>query len=181
MDRARPPSTWRCLAVVAEGDNAEEKADDLARYLHGQLTANRPDFAAIEMPQRSVTRFERKRTDLSGERTDLTINPNALQLSALAGAVVAILSVHDVPFGLVAPGTWRSAYFGKGWKPADGDWKAAAVRMAEAQNILLPETLRASRDAAESAGVAVAWQSCTFVPKRHQAAFMALRAGRVAA
>lgn len=171
------PATWTVLAIEAEGANAEEKAGDLALALHQLLgTLGAPDFAAIEMPQRSVTRFERKKTDLTGERTDLTINPNALQLSALAGAVVSVLDLNGVPWGLVAPVTWRSAYFGKGFKPSDGDWKAAAIRYAELQGVALPSTKKASRDAAEALGIMSAWSRCTFVPARHQQAFMDLRA-----
>lgn len=183
VDRSRPASEWRCLAVQSEGDNGEDKAADLGLFLFAELVENRPDFAAIEMPQRSVAQFGRKKTDpLTGqETTETTINPNALQLSALAGAVVTALEIRRIPWGLVAPATWRSAYFGRGQKPVDGDWKAAAVRQAELQKVALPPTVKAARDAAEAIGIAMAWERCTFIPTRHQAAFMALRQGKAVA
>lgn len=186
VDRSKPPSQWRCLAVESEGDNAEEKAGDLGLYLFAELAVSRPAFAAIEMPQRSVKQFGKKvRNPQTGkEEVQQTINPNALQLSGLAGAVVAALDIRQVPWGLLAPATWRSAYYGKGVAPdetAGQDWKDVAIEYARQSKILLPPTVKAQRDAAEAVGIAVAWQKCTFVPKRHQAAFMALRAGRMAA
>lgn len=178
-DSAKPASEWRVFAVEAEGAFGEDKAGDLALFLDAEIKGCRPDFAAMEMPQRSVARFERKgRPDLAGDGVpDLTINPNALQLSAIAGAVVAVLDCHRVPWALIAPATWRSSYFGKGAKPADGDWKALAIRHAEIQRIVLPPTKKAARDAAESVGIATAWAKCTMIPARHHAAFMALRTG----
>lgn len=182
IETGRPASEWRCLAVECEGENGEDKAGDLAVYLYGEILASRPAFVAIEMPQRSVAQFGRKKRDpLTGEeRTEQTINPNALQLSALAGAVVAVLDICRVPWGLIAPVSWRSAYFGKGYKPAQ-DWKQSAIEMARLQKVPLPATVKAQRDAAEALGIAVAWQRCTFIPARHRAAFMDLRTGKVAA
>jgi hypothetical protein len=178
-DRSLPASAWRCLAIEAAGANAEEKDDDLAGALIDLLRDEPVDFAAIEMPQRSVKQFGKKpKEGEEGGEPKLTINPNALQLSGLAGAVVASLRVLDIPWGLIAPATWRSAYYGKGFMPPDGDWKAAAVRMAEIQQIALPPTAKARKDAAEAVGIATAWPRCTFVPTRHRNAFAQLLAAR---
>ncbi len=179
LDDTAPPSSWRCFAIEAEGDFGEDKAGDLALALHDALGGRRPHFAAIEMPQRSVTRFEKKksgRPDLAGEtKPELTINTNALQLHDLAGGACAVLDICGVPWGLIAPATWRSSYYGKGFRPNDGDWKQAAIDLADRQKILLPKTLKARRDAAESVGIASAWSRCTLIPRRHQAAFQSLR------
>lgn len=177
---AEPPRQWRCLAIESEGENGEEKAGDLAIEIHRALARARPDFVAMEMPQRSVKAFGKKTVDAAGrEVVKETINPNALQLSALAGAVVGVLDVAGIPWGLIAPATWRAAYYG-GMKPKDGDWKALAVAMADHHEILLPSLKKARSDAAEAVGIAVAWRKCSFIPKRHQAAFMALCMGRSA-
>ena len=156
MEPHRSPSTFRCVTVESEGVNAEDKAADLAVFLHQEFVRLKPDFAAIEMPQRNVAQFERKtRDEATGEEHSTTsINPNQLQLSALAGAAVAACEINGVIWGLIAPATWRSSYFGKGWKPADGDWKKAAVQRAGLQNILLPASAQAQRDAAEAVGIA---------------------------
>jgi len=192
MDRSQQPSSWRCRAAISEGENAEEKAGDLAAYFNKEFWERKPDFAAIEMPLRSVVRFEKKpkkqRADLatgSGDSVsgspESTINPNALMLSSLAGAVVAALEINRIPWGLVAPATWRKAYYGKGWKPADGNWKKAAIAQANIQGIILPDSVEAQRDAAEAVGIAIAWQWCTFIPRKHQIAFMDLRTGKARA
>lgn len=175
------PSSWRCGIWKAEGGNGEEKAGHLAMQIIPFMKGHRPDFVAIEMPQRNVQTFGKKRQDMAGEAKEMTINPNALQLSALAGAAVAILDAYRIPWGLIASGTWRSAYFGKGVKPAGkDDWKDLAIAHARMQRVELPSTKAAQRDAAEALGVAVSWERCTFIPARHQAAFMALRTGRAA-
>lgn len=177
MDTDVPPPQWRCLALGAEGAFQEEKACDLAVFLHAETQVRRPDFVAIEMPQRSVTRFGKKQVDPeTGETvTSSTINPNALQLSALAAAATAAFDLAGVPWGLIAVGTWRSSYYGKGVKPFDGDWKGMAIKWAERQRIVLPPTKKAQMDAAEAVGIAHAWQRCTQVPQHHERAFMDLR------
>lgn len=179
LDSSRPPSGWRFGAVACDGENGEDKAGDLAVALHGLVKEHRPDFCAMEMPQRSVVMF-RKRGAHGEETPEQTINPHALQLSALAGGVAALLDLCGVPWGLIAPSGWRSSYFGKGVKPPTGkDWKDIAIRSARMQGMQLPATLKAQRDAAEAVGIASAWQRCTSIPARHLAAFTALRvAGR---
>lgn len=174
------PKDWRCYAIQCEGDNSEDKAGDLALALTSEFAIRKPDFAAIEMPQRSVTQFGRKRGDDPNAPVEQTINPNALQLSGLAGGAVAALDIAGIPWGLVAVSTWRSAYFGKGYKPPIG-WKESAVDLAQLQNIILPETAKARRDAAEAVGIAVAWERCTFIPARHHQSFVDLRIGKAAA
>lgn len=180
MDTALPPSQWRCLALGAEGAFQEEKASDLALFLHAEGEQRRPDFVAIEMPQRSVTRFGKKQVDPeTGEETaGSTINPNALKLSALAAAATAAFDILGVPWGLIAVSTWRSAYYGKGVKPGHGDdWKELAIQWADRQGIVLPPTKKAQMDAAEAVGIASSWIKCTQIPERHQRAFMDLRLG----
>ncbi|MBY8918800.1 hypothetical protein KUG85_04840 [Nitratireductor sp. L1-7-SE] len=182
IDRSERPGTWNCDVWKSAGDNGEEKAGHLAMQMIPYLKANKPDFVAIEMPQRNVQTFGRKRKDMAGEATETTINPNALQLSSLAGAAIAILDAYRIPWGLIAPVTWRSAYFGKGVKPqGKDDWKDLAIQHARMQGIGLPATKAAQRDAAEALGIAVSWERCTFIPKRHQQAFMALRTGQARA
>jgi hypothetical protein len=194
-------SSARCLCLYAEGENSEEKAGELAWLLMQRYrdTTARPQFVAIEMPMRNVMTFHKEGADLAGQTQKDTINPNALQLSGLAGAAVAILNCYRIPWGLVASKTWRNAYFGKQFVPPKvvvkkrnrktgkmeetlkDDWKQAAIDMALRERISLPSTKAEQRDAAEAIGIAWAWEACTFIPKRHQAAFMALRTGQARA
>lgn len=194
-------SAARCLCLHAEGDNSEEKAGELGWLLMQRYrdTGDRPAFVAIEMPMRNVMTFHKEGSDLAGRTAKETINPNALQLSGLAGAAVAVLNCYRIPWGLVASKTWRNAYFGKDFVPPKiivkkkdrksgrvietfkDDWKQAAIDVAMRERIALPGTKAEQRDAAEAIGIAWAWECCTFIPKRHQATFMALRTGQARA
>lgn len=194
-------SSARCLCLHADGENSEEKAGELG-FLFMQRyrdPAARPDFVAIEMPMRNVMTFQKQGQDLAGQTAKETINPNALQLSGLAGATVAVLNCYRIPWGLIASKTWRNAYFGKDFVPPKtaikkkdrktgrtvdtykDDWKQAAIDMALRERIALPSTKAEQRDAAEAIGIAWAWECCTFIPKRHRAAFMTLRTGQARA
>lgn len=186
------PQTWHCGAIKAKGAFQEELAASLAFQLLRFFKYNvKPDFVAIEMPMRNVQQFKKRRHDLAGQHESATINPAALKLSAFAGAAAAVIDCYSIPWGLVAPATWRPAYFGKGVKPNgkwtaknkdnlrpsywSEDWKELAINYAKKQNISLPSTRAAQRDAAEACGIACAWELCTAIPERHQNAFMLLR------
>jgi hypothetical protein len=175
MTLGTPPSKWRAAAIELDGETPEDKAGELALILRKLYRDHTPDFVAIEMPIRAVVRFDKKKRDLAGEDSSPTINPNALQLSALAGAAAATLDLMGIAWGAVAIQTWRRAYYGPGRKPEDGNWKRLALEVAHMQRITLPGLKSADKDAAEAVGVMVAWQSCSQIAQRHQAAFMALR------
>ena len=140
MDTVAPPPQWRCLAISAEGEFAEDKTGDLALYLRDEFAARRPDFVAIEMPRRDVAAYPKQvRDPKTGRmRTIHTVNADQLLLPALAAAAAAVCDLNDIPWGCVHQKTWRSLYFGKGYKPAGDDWKAPAVEAALQQGIVLP-------------------------------------------
>lgn len=200
----RPGSISKALVHVINvggddgGDNAEDKAGLLAlelRNRYGPRGIGKPDFVAIEMPMRNVVMYKKQgKPDLAGKAPKTTINPNALQLSSLAGAAVAIIDAFGIPWGLVSSATWRSVYYGKGFVPPvktihhrngtvshEDDWKQAAITEARRQGVTLPGDKIAQGDAAEALAVAVCWEKCTFIPERHRKAFMALRTGQARA
>lgn len=200
LDYARPCEDWDCGTIEVEGEFHEEKCDDFQGALFELLGGDLPDFAAIETPLRNVKAFEKVGSDMAGESAGSTVNAGAaLLLNQLAGAAVATLRVCNIPFGLITPQTWRPAYYGKGFQPPTvkakkwdrklrrqveydrPDWKTAAINLARLQRIFLPDTKKAQRDAAEAIGIGTAWAKCTQIPKRHQAAFLALRQLPVAA
>ncbi|TKT80003.1 hypothetical protein [Aquamicrobium sp. LC103] len=138
--------------IKAQGDNAEEKAASLAQQLVKMFREGKPDFVAIEQPMRNVVSFKKKRQDLGGEVEEQTINPNALQLSSLSGAAVAIISAYRVPWETIPSATWRKAFLGMGRSPGfdRATWKKAAVERCRALKIEVR-----SADAAEAVGVAI--------------------------
>ncbi len=158
-----PPSKWRAISIEAEGSFAEERAVDLTRGLRSEYDRSGwPDFVAIEAPLRVLLKFKGK------------VNSSALELNTLAGAVTSMLDAANVPWGMVPVGTWHKAAYGEGVRPKDGEtWKDMAILFAERSKIMLPDTKRAARDAAESIGIARAWAKCD-VPRWHREAFQAL-------
>lgn len=181
----QPASTWRALALRAEGDDVWSVVDDYEGALRALLLSEKPDFAAIERPLDVIVDHGAAKTnpvtDRAGKPQKRMINAKTtITLSALCGVTIGVLNSLEIPYGIIAIPTWRKAYFGGGVKPVDGDWKALAVSWAERQGVLLPPT-KAREDAAEAVGIGVSWQACNHIPARHHRAFMNLRTGRAAA
>ncbi|NKB78555.1 hypothetical protein HED49_03170 [Ochrobactrum daejeonense] len=90
---------------------------------------------------------------MAGEKEEQTINPNALQLSSLSGAAVAIISAYRIPWLTIPSSTWRSQFLGYGRKPgfASKDWKKAAMERCQMLKIPVKK-----HDAAEAVGIAFA-------------------------
>lgn len=152
-DPSASMSTIRTGIITASGNNAEEKAADIAQQLVVMLKAERPDFVAIEQPMRNVVMFKKKKHDMAGEHEESTINPNALQLSSLSGAAVAIVSAYRIPWVTIPSSSWRSQFLGYGRKPGfqSKDWKKAAMERCQMLKIPVKR-----HDAAEAVGVAFA-------------------------
>lgn len=152
-DPSAPMSTIRTGIITATGENAEEKASSIGLQLVAMLKAERPDFVAIEQPMRNVVTFKKKKHDMAGDKEEQTINPNALQLSSLSGAAVAIISAYRIPWLTIPSSTWRSQFLGYGRKPgfASKDWKKAAMERCQMLKIPVKK-----HDAAEAVGIAFA-------------------------
>lgn len=146
-------STIKTGLIKAEGDNAEEKAASLAQQLVAMFKTGRPDFVAIEQPMRNVVSFKKKRQDFGGEVEEQTINPNALQLSSLAGAAVGIIAAYRIPWETIPSATWRKVFLGMGRSPGfdRAAWKRAAVDRCRAFKINVKNA-----DAAEAVGISIA-------------------------
>ncbi|MXN46077.1 hypothetical protein GR138_12840 [Shinella kummerowiae] len=140
-----------------------------------------PDFVAIERPEHGVRQFKKKvKVDLTGkEEMVSTINPAALQLTGIAGAIISVCQIRGIPYGTIAATSWRPVYFGKGIKPQEKqDWKDLAIQYAEREQISLPSTKAEQRDAAEAIGICTCWHNCAIPEiKWMQQRFMQLRTG----
>lgn len=143
-----------------------------------------PHFVAIEKPEHGVRQFKKKgKADLAsdGEMVS-TINPAALQLTGIAGAVISVCTLLKIPYGLIGASSWRPIYYGKGVKPKDGqDWKDMAIATCEMEGIALPSRKADKKDAAEAVGVCTCWHKCE-VPQIEwmQRRFVDLRTGAYA-
>lgn len=163
-DPNAPMNTIRTGVIECAGEDAEEKSASLSQQLVAMLKHEKPDFVAIEQPLRNVKTFKKEVQTLYGKKFIDTINPNALQLPSLVGAAVAIVSAYRIPWITIPAATWRSRYFGKGFKPPikitqkegqdpeqEKQWKKAAVERCQLLKIPVKR-----HDAAEAVGVAFA-------------------------
>jgi Holliday junction resolvasome RuvABC endonuclease subunit len=180
-DSARHRSSIQCGTFSVKEYQWEEKYPIAANLFYRLLKEHSPDFVAIERPEHGVRQFAKKgKPDLTGEeRNVMTINPAALQLTGIAGAITGICMLMRIPFGTVAAVSWRPVYFGKGVKPGEKkDWKDLAIEACEREHIALPRTKAEQRDAAEAVGICTCWHKCD-VPKIDwmQRRFMDLRTG----
>lgn len=162
----------------------EEKYAIAANQFYRLVKDYQPDFVAIERPEHAVRQFAKKgKTDLTGEEKMVsTVNPAALQLTGIVGALIAICQIRSIPFGTIAATSWRPVYFGKGIKPPEGkDWKDLAIEFAQRENISLPATKAEQRDAAEAIGICTCWHNCAIPEiKWMQQRFIDLRTGAYA-
>lgn len=180
-DSAKHRSRIKCGTFEVKDYAWEDKYAIAANLFYRLVKEHQPDFVAIERPEHGVRQFKKKgKADLTGkEETVTTINPAALQLTGIAGAVIAICQIKAIPFGTIAAVSWRPVYFGKGVKPAQGkDWKDLAIEYATNEGITLPTTKAEQRDAAEAIGVCSCWHNCAIPDiKWMQQRFMDLRTG----
>jgi hypothetical protein len=165
-DSDKHRSSIICGVFSVKENDRKEKLEWEAKYgvaanlFYRLIKEHKPDFVAIERPEHGVRQFSKKgKADLTGEeRTVSTINPAALQLTGIAGAVIGICQVMGIPYGTVASASWRSSYYGKGVKPGPGkDWKDLAIASCNQEGIILPPTKAEQRDAAEAVGICTCW------------------------
>lgn len=180
-DSGKHRSSIQCGTFSVKDYDWEEKYAIAANLFYRLIKGYKPDFVAIERPEHGVRQFKKKnKADLAGkEEIVSTINPAALQLTGIAGAIIAICQIRGVPYGTIAATSWRPVYFGKGIKPAQGkDWKDLAIQYAEHEHINLPPTKAEQRDAAEAIGVCSCWHNCAIPEiKWMQQRFIDLRTG----
>lgn len=180
-DSARHRSSIQCGTFSVKEYDWEEKYAVAANLFYRLLKEYKPDFVCIERPEHGVRQFKKKgKPDLTGvEQTAMTINPAALQLTGIAGAIIGICQIKAIPYGTISANSWRPVCYGKGVKPPEGkDWKDLAIEMCQRESIVLPPTKAEQRDAAEAVGVCTCWHKSD-VPQIDwmQKRFMDLRTG----
>lgn len=100
-------------------------------------------------------------------------------------AIVSVLANFAIPYGTIAPGSWRKMFYGQGFKPpvdnkGKNDWKAASVAACEREGIILPSKKTLAHNAAEAVAVAICWKGAKLHAKRYEEKFISLRMGQAA-
>lgn len=180
-DSERHRSSIQCGVFSVKEYEWEAKYAIAGNLFYRLAKHHKPHFVAIERPEHGVRQFRKKgKADLAGDGEMVaTINPAALQLTGIAGAIISICMMMRIPYGTIPANSWRPVYFGKGVKPPEGqDWKDLAIAACEREGIALPNTKAEKKDAAEAVGVCTCWAKCE-IPQIEwmQRRFMALRTG----
>lgn len=69
----------------------------------------KPEYAVIEAPLRVIKSFAKKKQDLAGEQTEMTMNPGtALLLNRLSGVVQTVIEGFRIPCSEVQPQSWQA-------------------------------------------------------------------------
>jgi Holliday junction resolvasome RuvABC endonuclease subunit len=109
-----------------------------------------------------------------------------------ATAIVGILANWEIPYATLHPSTWRSMFFGAGFKPPQkavkvkgvpkfkNDWKTPAIQECQRLGVKLPATKSLADDAAEAVAISTCWEhnEMKFHAKRYQEPWMNLRMRR---
>ena len=135
-----------------KGEKVEKKIVYLGYQLERLYDTHRPDFVAIEEPLRNVVSYSKKQQTLVDEE-EITVNPNTMQLLALASMAAFTADLRQIPWVTIPSSTWRKYFLGfgrkTGWKRED--WKRATIERCRSLRIQVK-----NNDAADAVGVAMA-------------------------
>ena len=158
-----------------------------------------PDKASIEY---CADQMGLKVTKLIREfKPDFVVMETALKMSPggtlatvvscmLHGAVLSTVANFGIPWGTISSQTWRSMFYGKGFKPpqkihrlkkpdpktgkmerVENLWKEAIVSQCEREGIILPSKKTIAHNAGEAAAIAVCWRAAEIHAGRYRPAF----------
>ncbi len=165
-----------------------------------------PDKASVEY---CADQMGLKIKDLIREHSpDFVVLESALKMSPggtlatiiscmLHGAVLSTVANFGIPWGTISSQTWRSMFFGKGFKPpqkihklkkpdpktgkmerVENLWKEAVVSQCELEGIPLPSKKTVAHNAAEAAAIAICWHAADIHAGRYLPKFKSFREQR---
>ncbi|MBD8556323.1 hypothetical protein IFT84_17585 [Rhizobium sp. CFBP 8762] len=173
-DSDRHISAIKCdVLEFPEKATIEYCADQMGNKVKALIREFKPDFVVVE--------------------TALKMSPGGTKATIVScmlhGAVLATVGNFSIPWGTIAPSTWRSIFFAQGFKPAfkivklkkpdklgrtekkEYLWKEAVVAQCELDGIKLPSRKTVSHNAAEAAAIAICWHKSEIHAGRYRPAF----------
>jgi hypothetical protein len=160
-----------------------------------------PDKASIEycadqMGLKVTALIKEFRPDFVVMETALKMSPGGTLATVVScmlhGAVLSTVGNFGIPWGTMSSQTWRSMFYGKGFKPPfkvhklktpdkktgkteriEYLWKEAIVTQCEREGIVLPTKKTIAHNAGEAAAIAYCWHGATIHAGRYRPAFMA--------
>lgn len=105
-------------------------------------------------------------------------------------AFVGILGAYGIPVVRIAPQSWHSVFFGKGFKPPqkpvtktikgqkvktfENDWKTACVKACQDMGIDLPKPASLSHNGADACALAICWRAANPISEEYHTRFIEL-------
>lgn len=157
-----------------------------------------PDKASIEycadqMGLKVTALIKEYRPDFVIMETALKMSPGGTMATVVScmlhGAVLSTVANFGIPWGTISSQTWRSMFYGKGFKPpqkitklpkpdkngrwekVENLWKEAIVTQCEREGIILPSRKTVAHNAGEAAAIAVCWRGAEIHAGRYRPAF----------
>lgn len=158
FDTTGPVQAIMAGVLKAEGESHEQKAASLGRSLVALIKRiGRPDMIALEMPMRSAPAARRSNAKFMGEegeeQTGVAGLTALIVTNQMVGALMGVIGAYGIPFEVMAPTTWRTAFLGYGRQAGfqRKDWKAAVRNQCDMEGIVVTND-----DMADAVGLAIA-------------------------
>lgn len=165
------------------------------------------EYCADQMGLKCAALIREFKPDFIVMETALKMSPGGTTATVVScmlhGAVLATVGNFGKPWGTISSGTWRSMFYGKGFKPPfkvhklpkpdkrtgktekiEYLWKEAIVTQCEREGIILPAKKTVAHNAGEAAAIAICWRGAEIHAGRYRPAFQSFlqqRNERVAA
>ncbi|WP_105436388.1 hypothetical protein [Neorhizobium tomejilense] len=151
------------------------------------------EYCADQMGLKVTKLIKEFRPDFVIMETALKMSPGGTMATVVScmlhGAVLSTVANFGIPWGTISAGTWRSMFYGKGFKPpqkitklakpdrkgrwekVENLWKEAIVAQCEREGIILPTKKTVAHNAGEAAAIAVCWRGAEIHAGRYVPAF----------
>jgi hypothetical protein len=151
------------------------------------------EYCADQMGLKVTALVREHKPDFVVMETALKMSPGGTLATVVScmlhGAVLSTVANFGIPWGTISSQTWRSMFYGKGFKPPfkviklakpdrngkteriENLWKEAIVTQCEREGIVLPSRKTVAHNAGEAAAIAVCWRGATIHAGRYRPAF----------
>lgn len=151
------------------------------------------EYCADQMGLKVTALIREFEPDFVIMETALKMSPGGTMATVVScmlhGAVLSTVANFGIPWGTISSATWRSMFYGKGFKPpqkitklskpdakgrmekVENLWKEAIVNQCQQEGIVLPSRKGVAHNAGEAAAIAICWRGADIHAGRYRPAF----------
>ena len=151
------------------------------------------EYCADQMGLKVTALIREHKPDFVVMETALKMSPGGTMATVVScmlhGAVLSTVANFGIPWGTISSATWRSMFYGKGFKQpqkitklpkpdakgrtekVENLWKEAIVAQCEREGIVLPPKKSIAHNAGEAAAIAFCWRGAEIHAGRYRPAF----------